>query len=205
MHKGLGWEDTSRIELGFVTDHPTRKYEYDWILKHFTGDNGRVLDIGAGCSPVPIILSRRGYDVVTVDNGDENNINQPEWNFMDYAKWGCTSYNKDFTSYKARKKFDYIYSISVIEHMTTIDRIATFKHAKKLLTSGGTILLTIDLRHKTNELHNRVRGVKVEDNHGEVDDVLDELIEIGFTGIEYFIHRDIKGISIDTFYIRANG
>ena len=84
--------------------------------------------------------------------------------------------------------------------MTKEERIKTFKHAYKLLKKGGRLLMTIDLRHKTNNIWNKNHGKKIEDNHGKVEDVLNELSDFD---VSYRIHRLIPNIPIDTLYIIA--
>ena len=54
--------------LGFFTAHAPRLFEYPWIIDAVMRPKEMVVDLGAGVSPVPLILSGAGKTVVTVDN-----------------------------------------------------------------------------------------------------------------------------------------
>ena len=195
----MDFQKVSQEKFGFVSQHPTRVYEYAWLLEKMEAGSGNVLEIGAGVSPLPFCLMDMGYEVTTVDSAPPAVEPYNEWGFFDYGD----SHNCDFSKYDTGLTFDTIYSISVIEHMTKDKRVMALQRAYDLLKSKGRLLLTVDLHQKTENIWNKNNGVKIEENHGTASDIITEMKLIGFEILDDWIMGEIKGISIDTFYIEA--
>ena len=206
--------DISRFHFGFFTSHYPRVFEYTWLLEKVLA-NGKIrsaIDIGAGVCPVPIALSEEGIKVFTVDGHPKirdvkNKPNWNEWGFLDYSKLhpDIKSYHKNFEDFKAFKKVDLIYSISVIEHMPQNIRRKIIKKTSGLLKKGGLFLLTIDLVPDTDKIWNLNEGKIVEDEeiHGTVASLEAELKKSGFEIKESETQRSINDSRTDVLYVTA--
>jgi SAM-dependent methyltransferase len=183
--------------FGFYTRHAPRYLEYPWIIDQVlhAPSPGTVLDLGAGVSPVPLILAAHDWAVTTVDYSQTiRTVSQPgkinEWGFLNYKEVDdrIHSVNEDFSkSGFAQESFDVIYSVSVIEHMPAAIRRGVVAEASKCLKPGGSLILTLDLEPGTLRLWNLDRGKKVEPskNHGTLDDFLSEMSSVDLL-VEYF-------------------
>ncbi|WP_335976743.1 class I SAM-dependent methyltransferase [Gaetbulibacter jejuensis] len=205
--------DVSRHHFSFYTAHYPRVFEYTWILEQLEHKvNLKVLDIGAGVCPVPICLNDMGMQVTTVDLHptvrhlkDKENWN--EWGYLDYSYFekNIVSKHKDFTKHRTYKRYDCIYSISVIEHMPRETRLKMLKKAAKLLKKGGEFLLTIDIAPNTNDLWNFSEGKQVEskEEHGTIQSFKAELSAFGFKIVSEHIQRDIYDSRTDVWYVKS--
>lgn len=205
--------DVSRHHLGFYTSHYPRVFEYTWLLEQFEGkSNLKVLDIGAGVCPLPLCLSKMGMEVTTVDSHatvrlqmDKEDWN--EWGFLDYSTIDNKIESKhiNFTGYKTLKKYDCIYSVSVIEHMPKSVRQKVLKKSAKLLKKGGRLLLSVDVVPGTDDIWNLSENKEVEplDDHGTIDTLKEELESNGFEIEEATIQRNIANSRTDVLYIKA--
>jgi len=142
----------------------------------------RLVDIGAGVTPLAPYLSAQGYVVDTVDPSDIRRTWPPqpdwnEWDFLDYAdaglahrSWNCTLGDLPLT------QFDGAYSVSVIEHLEADQRRSLLGDISARVRNGGLVVLTIDLQRGSDALWNRNRGVQVEDpgRHGTFDGIVAE-------------------------------
>ena len=118
--------------LGFFPDHVPRLWEYpvaaDLIMEHLpTGS--RLVDVGAGITPLAPFLTGRGYEVDTVDPSEIHREwpcaqDWNEWGFLDYAAEGLghRSWNCTIGELPESAIFDGAVSISVIEHIPATDR-----------------------------------------------------------------------------------
>jgi len=206
--------DKSRDAFGFFAAHTPRCLEYPWILSCLPDKmNGiSVLDVGAGVNPVPLVLADRGANVFTVDNhalrrdlSQKQDLN--EWGYLDYSviESRIQSINTAYETFSAMVKFDVIYSVSVIEHVTASMRrtwIDKFAHDMK---TGATLLLTVDLIPETNFLwyFAEERIVEAKEIHGTLEGIKDELICAGFIVDECITKRNLKNCRVDTGFIRA--
>lgn len=205
--------EVSRQNLGFYTAHYPRVFEYTWIVEQLEDQKEiNVLDIGAGVCPVPLYLNDIGFNVTTVDLHPterklKDKANWNEWGYLDYSVFdkSIISKHQDFTKVRSLKKFDCIYSISVIEHMPTAIRIKMLKRASKLLRKGGELLLTIDIVPDTNDIWNYSEGKQVESQevHGTMSSFKKEIIAAGFKIIAEHIQRDIFESRTDVWYVKA--
>ena len=173
--------ETSRKYLGWYTKQRTRSFEYPWIAAQLPRVAGkRIVDIGAGCSPLPFHFAAAGAHVTTIDYSNPVPSHQTtgEWGFLNYKDLNpaITSINADATSVSLRD-IDAAYSVSAIEHMPATVRRAIIRRASEWLKVGGLLLLTLDMEPESDVLWNRDRGKDVEDRniHGNLDDVRSEL------------------------------
>lgn len=193
-------KDISIRHFGFSSRRPSRMREYSWILSELDGFEGYVCDIGAGTSPVPIMLADRCW-VDTVDYWAESTGN--EWGFVDYGKIDehIRSFNCDFADFEPSRIYGRIYSISAIEHTPADTRRRIFKRAAELLINEGLLLITMDLTKGTTDIHNRNYNKVIEDNHGTVMDVIAE-VEGHFSSVSWWI-ESFKGQGQDVLFIKA--
>lgn len=205
--------DLSRHKFGFYTAHYPRVFEYTWIVEQLEDKKDiKVLDIGAGVCPVPLCLTDMGMRVTTVDLHptvrllkDKDNWN--EWGYLDYSIFNknIDSKHQDFTKVRTLKRFDCIYSVSVIEHMPRSIRLKMLKRASKLLKKGGELLLTIDIVPDTNDIWNYSEGKQVErqEEHGTMESFKNELLACGFKIVFDHIQREIFESRTDVWYLKA--
>ncbi len=183
--------ETSRRTFGFFTSHFPHIVNYPWIAAKLENlpAGSRVLDIGAGVSPLPIWMAEKAVLVETVDN-HVNVRNLPaaddwnEWGFFDYGQLheGLTSHHCAISEFTPVANFDAIYSICVLAHMPRAVREDTLRRCREWLLPGGRLLLTIDLIPATDFLWNRSEDREVEPPvvHGTISDILDQLVILGF-------------------------
>jgi cyclopropane fatty-acyl-phospholipid synthase-like methyltransferase len=181
--------NTSRARFGWFTKQEARSLEYPWLVEHAGDVAGRsVIDIGAGVSPVPLVLAQRGALVTTIDYmpADVRELDvRNEWGFLDYHMVDprITSINADATTVELDAgSGDVIASISVIEHMPASVRRLVLHRAGVWARAGGRLLLTVDLRPNSNDLWNLDRGQVVEPaaDHGTLPQLEKEVHGAGF-------------------------
>ena len=199
--------DISRSRLGFYTKTSIRAIEYPWALEKITEANPtEILDIGAGVSPLPIILAEKGHSIKTIDF---HSINRElrhqsgwnEWGFLDYSVIVPTikSYNLDVLKYHPKKKIDVIYSVSVVEHMPKRIWERLIKLAAKWLKPSGRFIVTLDLIPETELLWNFSEGVEVETpaQHGSLNDFRETLKRNNLIEKDFRIVRNIPSSRTD--------
>jgi len=181
--------------IGFYPDHAPRLWEYPAVaglLRDSLTPGSRIIDVGAGVTPLVPYLGRLGYQVDTVDPSPIRRQWPPapdwnEWDFLDYAQAGMAhaSWNRVLDELPPLPPFDGAYSVSVIEHLVADERRALVTEMASRVRPGGLVVLTIDLVRNQDDLWNRNRGVEVEDptGHGTITDVA---IEAGRAGLELF-------------------
>ncbi|MBS7530825.1 methyltransferase domain-containing protein [Hazenella sp. IB182353] len=181
----------SRLYLGFFVKHTPRAYEYVWLIEKIGDPRGKkILDIGAGITPLPIYLAYQGAEVYTVDFSEMHDWFEAdrshwfEWGYVDYQHVHANifSYQKNILDmHFPNQYFDVIYSISVIEHMAAHDRRHLWNKMNKWLKDDQHLLLTLDLIKDTEQLHNYYLDLLIEESaiHGSIHDLKTEL-ERGF-------------------------
>lgn len=199
--------------LSFFPKTPSRIYEYIWIIKEIGDVEGKeILDIDAGVSPLPLWFACRGAKVTTIDNSPiirilSNSNEWNEWGFFDYSliDKSIDSVHTNIVDFKPSKRFDLIYSVSVIEHISAKERVEILRKVHELLLSRGTFLITLDLIPETNQLWNLSEGKIIEntDEHGTLETFFSELISSGFVIVNYEIKRAIQGSRTDVVFIKA--
>ena len=187
--------DASLKAFGFFTAHDSRYFEYPCVVQALRALGARgalAVEIGAGLSPIPLLLAEAGLRVKTCNSGTivHNVAEHPsEWGFFNYSRLSknIESFNRDFSGLElAEDSVDIIYSISVIEHMPATVRRDAIETSGRALRRDGKLVLTLDLVPGSNALWNRNLGKEVEspDAHGDLCSLIDELRQAGF-GIEY--------------------
>jgi SAM-dependent methyltransferase len=194
--------------LGFFPDHAPRLWEYPvaagLIMEHLPAGS-RLVDVGAGVTPLAPYLTRRDYVVDTVDPSDIRRQWPPaqdwnEWGFVDYAEAGLgnRSWNCTLGELPASTEFDGALSISVIEHIPATDRRALLGDMARRLRIGGLMVLTVDLTRGGFDLWNRNRGLIVDARrHGSFEDVIDEGVSSGFELLRKDVVREWGDVDVD--------
>ena len=194
--------------LGFFPDHAPRLWEYPvaagLVMEHLPAGS-RLVDVGAGVTPLAPYLTRHGYVVDTVDPSDIRRQWPPaqdwnEWGFVDYAEAGLgnRSWNCTLGELPESTVFDGALSISVIEHIPATDRRALLGDIARRLRIGGLMVLTVDLTRGGLDLWNRNRGQVVDDRgHGTFQDVIDEGVSSGFELLRKDVVREWGDVDVD--------
>jgi 2-polyprenyl-3-methyl-5-hydroxy-6-metoxy-1,4-benzoquinol methylase len=206
--------DASRKHFGFFTQTSTRVIEYPWIMKNLRGiDTGsRILDIGSGISPLPILLAEQRLFVECVDShhnirslSTKDHLN--EWGFLDYSviSQNISSFNVDIVTFQPNNKFEAIYSVSVIEHMPRIIWERTLDLSALWLNPRGLLLLTLDIIPGTEDLWNMSEGKQVDNDgfHGSLSDILSKLTRLNFEIEDLFLRRKIPYSRTDVAFLRC--
>ncbi len=199
----------SKRHFSQFTRHLPRLFEYPWIITQL-GDllNKRILDIGAGVSPLPLLLAEHGAKVITVDHSSiirklgQEQVDWNEWGYFDYS-----SINKNISSihddilavHFESNTFEYIYSVSVIEHMSASTRRQLWNRVVKWLSRNGELLLTIDLFPGTDQLWNYCQNQIVDTNveHGDLKILEEELSQIGLKLTQKKFLRNLPNFKVD--------
>jgi 2-polyprenyl-3-methyl-5-hydroxy-6-metoxy-1,4-benzoquinol methylase len=195
--------------LGFFPDHVPRLWEYPvaagLIMEHL-GPDSRLVDVGAGITPLAPFLTRQGYVVDTVDPSEIHRTWPPaqdwnEWGYLDYAEAGLghRSWNCTLGELPESIVFDGAFSISVIEHIPAAQRRALLKAIALRLRPGGLVVLTVDLTRGATDLWNRNMGQIVEKpgRHGTFWDVITEGDSAGFELVRKDIVREWGDVEVD--------
>jgi 2-polyprenyl-3-methyl-5-hydroxy-6-metoxy-1,4-benzoquinol methylase len=213
----------SRSIFGWYTKHPSRIFEYPWLLARLDFDiaGRRIGDLGSGLAALPVALANRGADVHTVDSHRrqvtyEAADNANEWGYFDYSQVhpGVRSSNSELMldTFKPNS-FDAWYSVSVVEHMSAATRRRTLDIIARTLKPGGRLLLTLDLEKRSRDLWILNGGKVVEERsqHGTVDDIVKELRARGFAiGVDRVIPLPFSipvdvGLLEATYYGKSDG
>lgn len=197
-----------RDTLGFFPDHAPRLWEYPvaagLVMEHLPAGS-RLVDVGAGVTPLAPYLTRHGYVVDTVDPSDIRREWPPardwnEWGFVDYAEAGLgnRSWNCTLGDLPETTAFDGVVSISVIEHIPATDRRALLRDIAQRLHLGGLMVLTVDLSRGGFDLWNRNRGQVVDARrHGTFQDIIDEGAASGFELLRQDVVREWGDVDVD--------
>lgn len=205
--------DTARAIFGFFPNYYPYTLSYPWVLERLEPlqPGVRVLDIGAGVSPLPIVLSRRGILVESIDKSSTERTmpvrtDWNEWGFFDYSAVDVRiqSHQCEAREHMPAEPYDRIYSVS-LAHMTTAEREETVDLIPRWLKPGGRLLLAIDLLPKSDFLWNRSEGVEVEPptEHGTVDDLFGSVGRAGLRVTERRIRRTVYASRTDLLFLEA--
>ncbi|SFS94480.1 SAM-dependent methyltransferase [Marininema halotolerans] len=179
----------SRLYFGFFVKHTPRAYEYVWLIEQLPNIQGKkVLDIGTGISPLPIYLAQQGAEVYTIDfshnqhHFGEDRSNWYEWGSLDYSSVhpNILSMHQNIHQVEfPEHHFDCIYSISVIEHMSAMNRKNLWPKIDRWLKREGDLLLSLDLIQDTEDLYPYFLDKFIEDPevHGDLSTLRKELTE----------------------------
>jgi cyclopropane fatty-acyl-phospholipid synthase-like methyltransferase len=205
---------TARAVFGFFPNHYPYTLNYPWVLERLEPlpPGAGVLDVGAGISPVPIVLAQRGLRVDCIDNSPTSRTmpvaaEWNEWGFFDYSVVDVRipSYHGDVREHVPAQPYDRIYSVSVLAHMTRAEREDAVDLVPQWLKPGGRLLLAVDLLPKSDFLWNRSEGVEVEApiDHGTVDDLFASLERAGLRVTERRIRRTVYASRTDLLFVEA--
>jgi cyclopropane fatty-acyl-phospholipid synthase-like methyltransferase len=205
---------TGRAVFGFFPNHYPHTLNYPWVLERLepVRPGGRVLDVGAGVSPLPIVLSRRGILVESVDQSSvvrtmPVRTDWNEWAFFDYSvvDLRIESYQRDVREHLPAQPYDRVYSVGAFVRMTRAGREETVGLIAQWLKPGGRLLLAVDLLPKSDFLWNRSEGVEVEPptQHGTVDDLLESIQRVGLRVTERRIRRTVYASRTDLLFVEA--
>jgi hypothetical protein len=199
----------ARQTTGFYPDHAPRLWEYPVVgalIAEHLPRGSRLVDIGAGVTPLAPFLTSRGYVVDTVDPSQTIRAWPPqpdwnEWDFLDYGRAGLAnrSWNCTLDKLPVRPLFDGGYSISVIEHVPAPVRRALLADLSLRTRLGGLVVLTIDLVRGSDNLWNRNLGIEVEEptKHGTIQDVAEECAAVGLQLFRDDVVRDWGEANVD--------
>ena len=204
--------ELSRGAFGFYPSHFPYTITYPWVSERIgkLPKGSRVLDVGAGVSPVPLYLAKKGLLVDCVDNSkhirtfpDTKSWN--EWGFLDYGALhpSLKSHHCDITQFAPSARYDAIYSIAALAHMRRGIRENALNRCREWVQPNGLLLLAIDVIPSTDFIWNRSEGVEIEPpiQHGTIDDVLDQLKRSGFRVDEFRVMRTVYKSRTDLLFI----
>ena len=205
---------TARAVFGFFPNHYPYTLNYPWVLERLEPLplGARVLDVGAGISPVPVVLAQRGLRVDCVDNSEivrhmPAEADWNEWGFLDYAVVDVRiqSYHCDVREHVPAQPYDRIYSVSVLAHMTRTEREETVDLLPRWLKPGGRLLLAVDLVPQTDFLWNRSDGMEVAPGHehGTTTDLFNWICQAGLTITEWTVRRAVHASRTDLLFLDA--
>jgi 2-polyprenyl-3-methyl-5-hydroxy-6-metoxy-1,4-benzoquinol methylase len=206
--------DCSRSHLGFFTRTSSRAIEYPWLMEkmNILPVGSRILDIGSGVSPIPIMLAERGLLVSCVDAHPrvrriENQKEWNEWGYLDYSLFSphLRSFYTDIQTFAPKEPFDAIYSISVLEHMPRRVWERTLEQLPRWLKPNGYLFLTLDLIPGTYALWNKSEGRVVDppENHGGLKDITERLTALGFAYEELSAKQNIPYSQTDVAFLKC--
>jgi SAM-dependent methyltransferase len=198
-----------REQFSWFSKQVSRAFEYPWVAKALSPAPARpVLDIGAGISPLPLFLCRRGVKVVTIDNSPavrRIGEGQHEWNgwgFLDYSTLHPDlrsihgdALETDFSD----GEFSAVYSVSVLEHLPSHERRKLWDRIRRWLEPGARLLVSVDLVPGTDQLWNRNLGQEVErpEDHGDLAAMVGELEGTGFQATDRVELRELPEMDVD--------
>jgi hypothetical protein len=203
-----------RAVFGFFPNHYPHTLNYPWVLERLEPlrPGAHVLDVGAGVSALPIVLSRRDILVESVDKSPAVRAlpvgaDWNEWGFFDYSSVDVRirSYHCDVREHVPAQPYDRVYSVGALAHMTRVEREETVDLVSQWLKPGGRLLLAVDLLPKSDFLWNRSEGVEVEPptEHGTVDDLLASIEREGLRVTESTIRRTVHASRTDLLFVEA--
>lgn len=206
---------TARKSFGFFTAHFPHTCNYTWILERleFLEPGAHLLDVGAGITPLPLILARRGMFVQTIDGSRmirrfPVQPNWNEWGFFDYSALhpNLISENCSCAAFSPSRLFDRIYSVSVLAHMPRGERLAALASMRRWLSPGGRLLLAVDLMPSTDFLWNRSEGVQIAppEQHGNVPELCTDIEALGFGLTERAVIRGLESARTDLLFLECS-
>ena len=145
------------IQLGglysFQPNNTTREFEYPWAHAQLQGaKNADILEIGGGLSGFQFTLAKLGHKMTNLDpglaaRGKGWTVNNDAMATLN-KKFGTSVTLKNCFIEEANladESFDYVMSISTIEHIPEPDIETILSHVKRVLRPGGKFILTLDL------------------------------------------------------------
>jgi SAM-dependent methyltransferase len=136
------------------TNTTNRVFEYPWAFHVRPIQKGmRIVEVGGGLSGFQFAVSRlASCDVVNVDPGMQAAGRGWPCDAGTIARMNATfGTNVDLRNTTVDKAglpsdtFDYVYSISVIEHLPPSDIVSVMTNVYRILKPGGEFIMTVDL------------------------------------------------------------
>ena len=204
----------SRESFGWFSKQLTRSFELPWVVSEAGEVPGKkIMDIGAGVSPLPLFFASKGAEVTTIDNS--RTVRKPGGEQMHWDEWGFFDYGDLHPNIRSRHddilsqdfpagSYDYIYSVSVVEHMPAKVRRHLWKRISRWLKPAGVLLLTIDLIPGTDKLWNYCQGqiVDNEEDHGDIRNLEEELSVANLRPRRCEYLRSVKDTRVDVALLR---
>ena len=202
----------ARKAFGEWDEYPLYPIAYPWAAGRLQDPppGSRVLDIGAGVSPLPLFLAEQGVLVDCVDKSPLTRTLPPGndwngWGFFDYAQLSpnIAAHNCAIEEFVPRHPFDAVYSISCLAHISQAVRDEALRGCRRWLRPGGIMLHAIEVIPASDFLWNRCDGQEIEPpvRHGTIADLADRLTALGFAIVERQVLRAIRGARTDLLLI----
>jgi SAM-dependent methyltransferase len=201
--------NTSHRAFGLHTRHYPHTINYPWTISRLEGlaAGSRILDFGAGVSPLPLYLAERGMFVDCVDNSDFTRVlpaseDWNEWGFFDYGTLhrNLSAYNCSIAKFKPSHIYDAIYSVCAIAHFPSPVREETLRNCWAWLRLGGRLILAVDIIPGTDTIWNLGGSKETPEQHGTYRDMEQQIRSLGFTITENRIQRKVNGWSRTELY-----
>lgn len=127
----------AREEVSYL--HLSKRWEYPWALERGSPTaHSCLLDAGCGASIFPIYLAKKGCDVCALDMNPPTGLADAHNVSVKYVRGDLAELPF------ADDTFDQIYCISVIEHLPRSRIQQAMQEFKRVLRTGGKLLLTTD-------------------------------------------------------------
>jgi SAM-dependent methyltransferase len=201
--------DTSRRAFGVHMGHFPHTLNYPWTASRLEGlpAGSRILDIGAGCSPLPLHLAESGMIVDCVDNSEFTRTlpageDWNEWGFFDYGTLhqNLAAHNVAIDEFTPWHQYEAVYSVGAIAHFPSLIREQTLKKCSAWLKPGGRLVLAVDLIPGADTLWNLGGSGETPDQHGTCVDVERQLESLGLSIVESRICRGLERWSRTDLY-----
>ncbi|MFX1449851.1 MAG: class I SAM-dependent methyltransferase [Promethearchaeota archaeon] len=142
---------------------PGRTWEYSHLIEHLNITRPSIiLDAGGASTPIVFYLGYLKNKVYTIDLSKElvDNSNKAS----KIMGWDIIAKQADLTNIPFEDNFfDYIISVSVLEHMSNALKIKGMKEFERVLKPGGLIGLTIDYGESNDNYKNHVPLKSIEE------------------------------------------
>ena len=154
VKRGLCFTTTAATFLSrmfYPKQEKNKLWENAWVIHHSGVKSGnRVLDIGGASTTFSFYLASIGCDIAVVDN-DWNNCGTI-YNTNYVAKkmgWMLKAYDRDIVKPLPFRDnyFDYVFSICVLEHLSSSLRRFVMKEIGRVLKPSGIVGFSIDYFH----------------------------------------------------------
>jgi hypothetical protein len=205
---------TSRGAFGFFTKTPSYTINYPWLLERLEvlKPGSWVLDVGAGVSPLPLVLAARAINVHSIDGSaivrtPRETADWNEWGFLDYANYDARirSWNTRVTEFTPSVLYDRIYSICVIAHMKRNAWEDALVRSQRWLRPAGRLYLAVDLMPSSDFIWNRSEGQQIEppELHGTTRDLSEILQRLDMRITEFSTLRGVPGSRTDLLFVEC--
>jgi len=200
--------ETSRRAFGYFDEYAPYRIMYPWVAQNLRDlpSQSRILDLGAGVNPLPLVFAERHMHVDTVDSSAimrvlPRTIGWNGWGYFDYSKidrrissWNCPA--EDFIPVAP---YAAAYSVGMLAHMAAAARHRLFVNVLSWLEPRGRFLFTLDMVPGTDFVWNYCEGVEVEPiaAHGTVGSIRQMLERLSFRIEQFTVLRGLAGTRTD--------